>query len=96
VWLTSILTECAWAAARTRDTYLAAPFWRLAHRIGQTMAAIAVGHAILVICWHLLTNGCDYTDLGGEYFTRCNPDRHRDRLQQLHDLGYRGTLDHVA
>ncbi|MBW8710076.1 MAG: IS110 family transposase [Mycobacterium sp.] len=97
VWLTSILTECAWAAARTRNTYLAAQFWRLAHRIGKKKAAIAVGHSILVTCWHLLTNGCDYTDLGGDYFTRRNPDRHRDRLiQQLHDLGYRVTLDRVA
>src|SRR3954468_12807865 len=53
VWLTSILTECAWAAARTRNTYLAAQFWRLAHRIGKKKAAIAVGHSILVTCWHL-------------------------------------------
>jgi transposase len=89
VWLTSILTECAWAAARTRDTYLAAQFWRLAHRIGKKKAAIAVGHSILVICWHLLTNDCDYTDLGGDYFTRRNPDRQRDRLiAQLQGLGY--------
>src|SRR4051812_22415840 len=77
--------------------YLEAQFWRLAHRIGKKKAAIAVGHSILVTCWHLLTNGCDYTDLGGDYFTRRNPDRHRDRLiQQLHDLGYRVTLDPVA
>jgi transposase len=97
VWLTSILTECAWAAARTRGTYLAAQFWRLVHRIGKKKAAIAVGHSILVICWHLLTNGCDCTDLGGDYFTRRNSDRHRDQLiQQLHDLGYRVTLDRVA
>jgi transposase len=29
VWLLDILTQCAWAAARTRDTYLSAQFWRL-------------------------------------------------------------------
>jgi transposase len=97
VWLTDILTQCAWAAAHTRDTYLAAQFWRLARRIGKKKAAIAVGHSILVICWHLLTDDCNYADLGGDYFTRRNVDRQRDRLiRQLHDLGYRVTLDKAA
>jgi len=31
---------------------------------------VAVAHSILVITWHLLTNDADYTDLGGDYFTR--------------------------
>jgi transposase len=98
VWLRDILTQCAWAAARTRETYLSAQFWRLARRIGRKKAALAVGHSILVICWHLLTNDTDYDDLGGDYFTRrANPDRQRDRLiGRLHALGYRVTLDRVA
>lgn len=98
VWLADILTQCAWAAARTRDTYLSAQFWRLARRIGKKKAAVAVGHSILVICWHLLTNDCDYDDLGGDYFTRrANPDRQRDRaIEQLHDLGYQVTLKKTA
>ena len=97
VWLLDILTQCAWAAARTRDTYLAAQFWRLARRIGKKKAAIAVGHSILVISWQLLSHDCDYDDLGGDYFTRRNPDRHRDRLiAQLESLGYQVSLDKVA
>ncbi|MGH9118968.1 MAG: IS110 family transposase, partial [Acidimicrobiales bacterium] len=88
----------AWAAANTRDTYLSAQFWRLARRIGKKKAAIAVGHSILVICWHLLTEDADYDDLGGDYLTRrANPDRQRDRLiGQLHDLGYQVTLKRTA
>jgi transposase len=98
LWLRDILTQCAWGAARTRDTYLSAQFWRLARRIGKKKAAIAVGHSILVICWHLLTKDCDYHDLGGDYLTRrTNPDRHRDRLiEQLHGLGYHVTLKPAA
>jgi transposase len=97
VWLIDILTQCAWAAARTRDTYLAAQFWRLARRIGKKKAAIAVAHSILVICWHLLTHDRDYDDLGGDYFTRRNTDRQRDRLiTQLTGLGYYVTLDKIA
>ena len=97
VWLTDILVQCAWAAARTRDTYLSAQFWRLARRIGKQKAAIAVAHSILVICWHLLHEDVDYDDLGGDYFTRRNHDRQRDRLiNQLHNLGYRVTLERPA
>lgn len=73
-----------------------AQFWRLA--IGKKKAAIAVGNSILVISRHLLTEDCDYDDLGGDYFTRrTHPDRHRDHLiQQLHALGYQVTLKQVA
>ena len=97
-WLGEILNQCAWAAARSRDTYLSSQFWRLAHRIGKKKAAVAVSHSILVICWHLLTERCDYQDLGGDYFQRRNnPDRRRDHhIKQLHDLGYRVTLNKVA
>ncbi len=98
VWLADILNQCAWAAARSRDTYLSAQYWRLARRIGKKKAAVAVGHSILVICWHLLTNNADYDDLGGDYFARrANTARHQDRLvQQLQDLGYQVTLKKIA
>jgi hypothetical protein len=42
-WLGEVLIECAWAAARSRDTYLSAQYWRLARRIGNKKAAVAVG-----------------------------------------------------
>ena len=98
LWLADILNQCAWSAARSRDTYLSAQFWRLARRIGKKKAAVAVGHSILVICWHLLANNADYTDLGGDYFARRGDTaRHQDRLvQQLQDLGYQVTLRKVA
>src|SRR4029453_13489124 len=95
---TDILTQCAWAAARAHDTYLSAQFWRLARRIGKKKAAMAVAHSILVICWHLLTQDCDYQDLGGDWFARPpNPDKRRDHLiHQLQQLGYGVTLTKIA
>jgi transposase len=96
-WLGEVLTECAWAAARTRDTYLAAQFWRLARRIGKKKAAMAVGHSILVITWHLLSADRDYQDLGGDYFVRRDADRARQRaVAQLQALGYCVTLQPLA
>jgi transposase len=97
LWLGDILVECAWAAAHSRDTYLAAQFWRLARRIGKQKAAIAVGHSILIIAWHLLANDCDYADLGGDFFIRRDSDRARQRaVAQLQALGYQVTLQPLA
>jgi transposase len=96
-WLGEVLIECAWAAARSRDTYLSAQYWRLARRIGKKKAAVAVGHSILVIAWHLLTDSCDYQDLGGDYFIRRDTDRARQRaVAQLQALGYRVVLEPAA
>jgi transposase len=96
-WLGEVLTECAWAAARSRDTYLSAQYWRLARRIGKKKAAVAVGHSILVIAWHLLANDCDYQDLGGDFFVRRDADRARQRaVARLQALGYRVTLEPLA
>ena len=98
VWLIDILVQCAWAAARSHDSYLSARFWRLSRRLGKKRAAIAVGHSILVIAWHLLTTNCDYQDLGGDYFNRRGPTtRYQDHLvKQLQDLGYQVNLRKVA
>jgi transposase len=96
-WLAEVLTECAWAAAHTKDAYLAAQFWRLARRIGKKKAAAAVGHSILVICWHLLDGDCDYAELGGDFFVRRDSDRARQRaIAQLQALGYQVTLQPAA
>jgi transposase len=96
-WLGEVLIECAWAAARSRDSYLSAQFWRLARRIGKKKAAMAVGHSILVIAWHLLSDDCDYADLGGDYFVRRDADRARQRaVAQLQALGYQVTLEPLA
>jgi transposase len=96
-WLGEILNQCAWAAARSKDTYLSAQFWRLARRIGKKKAAVAVGHSMLVIAWHLLTNNCNYQDLGGDYFITRDADRARQRaVAQLQALGYTVNLEPAA
>jgi transposase len=70
-WLSGTLTECGWSAGRARSTYLGAQFWHIARRRGQTRAAVAVGHSILVIAWHILSRPEEtYRDLGPDYFTR--------------------------
>jgi transposase len=93
-WLRATLTESALAAARTKDSHLAAQYQRLRGRRGHAKAVTAVGHSILTAAWHMLQTGELYRDLGGDYFTRQNPDRLTKRLiRQLEALGHQVTLE---
>jgi transposase len=92
-WLRTALVEAAQAAGRTRGTDLGAQFRRLMRRRGKQKAAMAVGHSILVIAWHLLTRSSEYQDLGPTYFDE--RDRRlveRTLVRRLEGLGYRVAL----
>jgi transposase len=92
-WLRATLNESANAAARTKNTYLAAQYQRLRGRRGHSKAVTAVGHSILTAAWHMLHTGELFRDLGGDYFIRQNPDRLTKRLvRHLEALGHQVTL----
>jgi len=97
-WLQSALVEAAWAAVRTKNCYLAVRFWRIAKRRGQQRALVAIAHTILIIVWHMLTEGTVYTEIGTDYLARNdNPDRRRRHLvNQLEHLGYTVALSPAA
>lgn len=88
-WLRSALAEAVMAASRTKNTYLAAQYRRLHARRGHSKALTAVSHSILVAVWHMLSTGELYTELGGDYFARRDPERLTRRLvAQLQQLGH--------
>lgn len=92
--LRTALVEAAHAAAHSKDTYLSAQFRRLAARRGAKKAAVAVGHSILVLVYHLLKRASTYQDLGGGYFDERERETVQRRLiHRLGALGYRVTLD---
>ena len=94
VWLADILTQCAWAAARTRDTYLSAQFWRLARRIGKKKAAVAVGHSILVIAGTCSPTTATTTTSAATTSPDATPTASDNGpIGQLQALGYRVTLE---
>lgn len=97
-WLRKALIEAGQAAGRTKDTYLAARYAQIRSRRGSQRAAVAVGHSILVIVWHLLTTGETYNDLGGDYFDkrRNSEARQRRLVAQLEAMGHRVTLEPAA
>jgi transposase len=95
------LCEAAWCAARTRNTYLAAQFRRFSRRFGkngQSKAALAVAHTLIVSIWHMLAQGVDYIELSADHFERRDDSAgHTRRLvRQLELLGHRVTLEPAA
>jgi transposase len=96
-WLNDALKDAAMAAIRTNDSYLQAQYQRLRPRIGHGRALGAVKHSIICACWHMLSTGETYRDLGGDYFRRRDPERHTKRLvAQLERLGHTVTLEKAA
>jgi transposase len=97
-WLKAALGQAAVTASRTKSTYLAARFKRVASRRGKKRALVAVGHTILIAVWAMLSHDLPYHDLGGDYFTdRLNPNakarQARRLINQLGLLGYRAVLE---
>ena len=96
-WLRSMLIEAAHAAARSKSSYLAVQFHRLAARRGKKRAALAVAHSILVIAYHILKDGTAYADLGPAYFDRMARDRIASRAKRrLESLGFEVTIKEAA
>ena len=88
-WLKTTLVQCAWAAARTKGSYLQAQFQRIRARRGAKKAIVAVAASILAAIYHMLKDGTTYQDLGPNHFDRRTKERQINRLvQRLADLGY--------
>jgi transposase len=92
-WLRTALVEAGQAAARKKDSYLAAQYHRLVPRLGKKKAAVAVGHSILRSVYYLLVRETTYQELGGNYFD----ERYRHRVEQrlvrrLEQLGFEVQL----
>jgi transposase len=91
--LVSALTQAAWAASHTKNTYLSAQYRRIAARRGRKRAIVAVAHSILVIAYHLIKNEETYHELGGDYFDKRSPQTVAKRLvRRLEKLGYSVSL----
>ena len=97
-WLVTALIEAAWAASRTKNTYLAAQFHRLRARRGEQRAAVAVAHSILTIVYHLLRDPqLHFNELGGDYFLTKNKEQEERRaVKILNTLGFDVVLTPIA
>jgi transposase len=96
-WLKTNLINAAWAAVRTKDSYLRAKFLRLRARRGPKKAIVAVAASMLTAAYYMLLRDVDYHELGPDYFT------HRDRgrtasqlVNRLQRMGFDVQLQAVA
>lgn len=93
----AILTQCAWAAAKTKDSYLRAKYYSLIGRRGKKRALVAVGHKILVMAYHILKTGIPYKELGHNYLILRKEDKLvKGHIKRLKDLGYTVELKKAA
>jgi transposase len=99
VWLKAALGEAAFAASRSKHTYLSERYARLAHRRGKKRAVVATGRMILEASWQIMTRNVDYTEVGAEHYLRTRPNKERRASRLMHELqvlGYEVTLNPVA
>ena len=65
--LKNILVQSAWAASKTKDTYLSSKYKSLVGRRGKKRALIAVAHKILQIAYFIIKDKQPYKELGGNH-----------------------------
>jgi hypothetical protein len=93
-WLRTTLIECANAAAKSKNTYMAERYRQLMRRRRHRKAIVAIAHEILVAAWRVLATDEPYLDPGPQAARRNSEDAARRRaVRQLQHLGYRVNLE---
>jgi transposase len=95
-YVKAALVQAAHTTAST-PTYLGEQYRRLRKRRGAKRAAVAVGHSILVIYYHMMTTGEPYHEKGIDYFHRRDAGKaERQLVRRLEQLGYQVTAPPAA
>jgi transposase len=97
-WLRTAPTDAAHAAPPTKESYFSAHYYAGIKGLrGSKKAAVAVGHSILVICYHILKRNVPHEDLGEEHFhkqRRCSSEAYTRRVvRNLERLGHKVALE---
>lgn len=88
-WLKPALVGAAWAAIRTKGSYLRSQFARINARRGAKKAIIAVAASMLTAAFHIIRDRVTYRDLGADHFTKRDPEKAAKRLlKRLEGLGF--------
>jgi transposase len=87
-YLKSLLVEAAWAATRTKGTYLRAKYDSMAARKGRKKALLIIGHKILNAVYIILTTKQSYNAYSVEEFEKQRSQtRIRHLKNELKELG---------
>ena len=91
------LVQGARGASRTKNTYLKSKYHRIAARRGKKKAIVAVGHAMLVSAYHMLSRNEPYRDLGSDYFDQFKREFVVNHLvRRLEKLGFQVLIDDLS
>jgi transposase len=71
----ALLVQLAWAASRTKKTYLSNKYKSLVGRRGKKKAIIAIGHKILIAVYFILRDKVSYQELGENYLSNFKADK---------------------
>jgi transposase len=94
--LKRILGTAAMAAIKTKDSYYAVYYRRIAARRGSRRALVAVMHKLTVAIWHVLHDRVEHHDLGADYFAKRDPERAmRQIVKQANALGLTVRFDPI-
>lgn len=97
VWIKTLLVQAAWAAIKTKNSYLRAQFQRLKARRGAQKAILAVAASILTAAYYVIRDRKPYRDLGINYFASRDKARTARRLvSRLQHMGYQVHLSEAA
>ena len=84
------MTEVAWAASRTKNTYYHEKYHRLKTRRGHKKAIVAIAHRIMKCLYAIIKYGVKYKELGMEYLDQKTKKAKLTRLlKQAQSLGFR-------
>lgn len=91
--LKTALVEAAWAASRTKGTFIKSAYQRFKKRIGAKRGLIAIARKILVSVYLMLKQKVKYRELGENYVSTFNQSKRADYYKkQLAQLGFEVVL----
>ncbi len=91
-WLRATLVNAAHAAGRSKHTAVGTRYRALVSRCGKKRGAVAIGHTILLITYHVLRDHEPYDDLAPQPVSRHHASPPTHLVPQLQALGFDVTI----
>ena len=89
-----ILTQCAQAAVKRKDTFFYAQYQRISMRRGKKRAILAVAHSILIAIYYMIKEDKEFVNLGSDFYNKFNKEKKANAyIKKIKELGYDVQLD---
>lgn len=82
------LVECGWGATRRKDGFLKRKYQNLVGRRGKKKALVAVGHKIIIACYHVIKNKEAYKEPVLHETPKKQRKQLRNYVNRLRNIGF--------